>query len=94
VVVANLDPSLDRRQPPEDVAELLEFFTFGLSTQEVAALLARSNDAPDRAAAEIELLTLLHDGRAERHALGDDAVWTLPGGPRPPLVTVAATATA
>ncbi len=95
VIVANLEPrSLERRLPPEDVAELLEFFTFGVSTQEVAALLARGNDKPDRTAAESELLALLHDGRAERHALGDDAVWTVPGGPRPPQVTVAATATA
>jgi hypothetical protein len=94
VIIANLDPTLDRRLPPEDVAELLEFFEFGLSTQEVAALLARGNDKPDRAAAELELLALLHDGRAERHSLGDDAIWTVPGGPRPPVVTVAATATA
>ncbi len=94
VIVANLDPGLERRQPPEDVAELLEHFEFGLSTQEVAALLARGNDKPDRGAAELELLALLHDGRAERHALGDDAIWTLPGGPRPPVVTVAAQATA
>jgi hypothetical protein len=94
VIVANLDPTLARRLPPEDIGDLLEFFTFGLTTQEVAALLARGNEKPDRAAAEIALLTLLHDGRAERHALGDDALWTVPGGPRAPVVTVSATATA
>jgi hypothetical protein len=94
VIVANLDPSLERRQPPKDVAELLEFFAFGLSTQEVAALLARGNDKPDRGAAELELLALLHDGRAERHALGDDAIWTVPGGPKAPVVTATATAVA
>jgi 2-hydroxychromene-2-carboxylate isomerase len=94
VIVANLDPGLERRQPPEDAAELLEFFEFGLSTQEVAALLARGNDRPDRAAAELALLALLHDGRAERHAFGDDALWTVPGGPKPPQVAVSAAATA
>lgn len=94
VIVANLDPGLERRQPPEDVAELLDFFTVGLSTQEVAALLARGNDRPDRAAAELALLGLLHDGRAERHALGDDAIWTQPGGPSPAQVSATATATA
>jgi hypothetical protein len=94
VIIANLDPTLSRRQPPEDVAELLEYFTFGLTTQEVAALLARGNDRPDRAAAESQLLAVLHDGRAERHALGDDALWTVPGGPRAPVVTASATATA
>jgi hypothetical protein len=86
VIVANLDPSLDRRDPPEDLAELLDAFSFGLCTQEVAALLTRGNDRPDRAAAENALLELLHEGRAERHPVGDDAVWTVPGGPRPPQV--------
>jgi hypothetical protein len=94
LIVANLDPALERRLPPEDVAELLEFFAYGLSTQEVAALLARGNDSPDRAAAEIALLTLLHDGRAERHALGDDALWTVAGGPKAPVVSLSATAAA
>lgn len=89
VLVANLDPTLQRRQPPEDVAELLAFFPHGLCTQEVAALLARGNDAPDRAGAEAALLTLLHDGRADYHPLGDDAIWTAPGGPAPPRVSAA-----
>lgn len=89
VLVANLDPTLQRRQPPEDVAELLAFFPHGLCTQEVAALLTRGNDAPDRAGAEAALLTLLHDGRADYHPLGDDAIWTAPGGPAPPRVSAA-----
>ena len=33
------------------------------------------NDRPDRTAAENALLTLVSEGRAERRALGDDAVW-------------------
>jgi 2-hydroxychromene-2-carboxylate isomerase len=88
VLVANLDPTLERRQPPEDPAELLEHFGFGLTTQEVAALLVVSNDLPDRAAAERALLALVAEGRAERHALGDDALWTVPGGQQPPRLTV------
>jgi 2-hydroxychromene-2-carboxylate isomerase len=75
VLVANLDPTLARRPPPEDPAELLAHFDFGLSTQEVAALLAEGNDRPDRAAAETALLALLSDGRVDRHSLGDDALW-------------------
>ncbi len=94
VLVANLDPTLDRRLPPEDVAELLEYFRFGLTTQEVAALLTVSNDAPDRAGAEVALLALVYEGRAERHQLGDDALWTVPGGPRPPHVDARAAAVA
>jgi DSBA-like thioredoxin domain len=83
VVIANLDPTLERFAPPEDVAELLDFFEFGLTTQEVAAVMASGNDAPDRGAAEAALITLVGDGRAERHPLGDDALWTVPGGPKP-----------
>ena len=76
VLVANLDPKLDRRPAPEDPAELLRHFDAGLCTQEVAALLAAGNDRPDRAAAEAALVALVSDGRAERHPLGDDALWT------------------
>ena len=48
VLVANLDPGLARREPPSDPAPLLEYFRGGLTTQEVAALLARGNDPVDR----------------------------------------------
>jgi 2-hydroxychromene-2-carboxylate isomerase len=84
VLVANLDPTLERKAPPEDVAELLEFFPLGLTSQEVAALMTVSNDLPDRPGAERALLGLVAEGRAERHALGGDALWTVPGGQRPP----------
>jgi predicted DsbA family dithiol-disulfide isomerase len=94
VVIANLDPTIERRLAPEDPAELLEFFEFGLTTQEVAALLARGNDRPDRTAAEIALLGLVAEGRAERHALGGDALWTVPGGQRAPALSQVAGAVA
>lgn len=83
VVIANLDPTLARQAPPEDPTALLEHFELGLSTQEVAALLAHGNDRPDRTAAEQALLALVAEGRAERHALGGDAIWTVAGGPQP-----------
>ena len=82
VLVANLDPTLERRAAPEDPAELLEHFGFGLTSQEVAALLTVGNDVPDRAAAERALLGLVAEGRAERRPLGDDALWCLPGAGR------------
>ncbi|HET9074730.1 MAG TPA: hypothetical protein VFN48_09140 [Solirubrobacteraceae bacterium] len=94
VLVANLDPALERRTPPEDLGELLDFFPHGLSTQEVAAVCTAGNDPVDRARAELALLELLHEGRAERHSLGDDAIWTRPGGPRPPQVSSVAAARA
>jgi 2-hydroxychromene-2-carboxylate isomerase len=89
VLVANLDPALHREDPPEDPLRLLEHFEFGLSTQEVAACLASGNDLPDRLAAEAMLLELVAEGRAERHPLGGDALWTVPGGPTPPGPAIA-----
>lgn len=75
VLVANLDPSLPRRHAPDGPAPLLEAFTEGLTTQEVAALLVNGNDAPDRAEAERALFALAQAGRAVRTPLGSDAVW-------------------
>ncbi len=75
VLIANLDPTLERHEPPEEPAPLLQFFTDGLTTQEVAALMAGNNESPDRAAAEVALLELVGAGRAVREPLGDDALW-------------------
>jgi 2-hydroxychromene-2-carboxylate isomerase len=75
VLIANLDPGLDRREPPETPAPLLDHFPGGLTTQEVAALMTAGNDAPDRAAAERALIELVAAGEAERLPLGDDALW-------------------
>jgi 2-hydroxychromene-2-carboxylate isomerase len=78
VLIANLDPALDRRPVPDDPAELVAAYPEGLTTQEVAALLTRGNDTPDRAAAEQAMLELVFQGTAERVPLGDDAVWLAP----------------
>jgi hypothetical protein len=97
VVIANLVPSLERQAPPEDPGPLLEYFDSGLTTQEVAAVMVRGNDRPDRLAAETALLGLVADGRAERHALGDDALWsarTRSDGDRPALAGAALSAPA
>ena len=75
VVVANLAPDIDRRDAPDGVAPLLERFPEGLTTQEVAALLVRGNDAPDREAAERLLVRAVGDGIATRAPLGGDALW-------------------
>jgi predicted DsbA family dithiol-disulfide isomerase len=75
VLVANLDPTIDRRPVPESPAPLLEYFPDGVTTQEVAALLTDGNDAPDRVAAEKALLELVAAGEAVRVPLGDDALW-------------------
>lgn len=75
VLVANLDPTLERKPAPESPEPLLEFFPDGLTTQEVAALMTEGNDRPDRAGAEAGLLELVAEGRAVREPLGDDALW-------------------
>jgi predicted DsbA family dithiol-disulfide isomerase len=75
VLVANLDPGLVRQTPPDGPAPLLERFPDGLTTQEVAALLARGNDPVDRPAAENALLELVDAGTAVRTPVGDDALW-------------------
>jgi 2-hydroxychromene-2-carboxylate isomerase len=75
VLVVNIDPTLERRAVPESPASLLDFFADGLTTQEIAALLAQGNDAPDRVSTERALLELVAAGMATRAPLGDDALW-------------------
>jgi 2-hydroxychromene-2-carboxylate isomerase len=75
VLLVNLDPDLDCRAAPDGAAPLLEQFPDGLTTQEIAQLLVRGNEEPDRHAAEAGLLELVAGGTAERIPLGDDALW-------------------
>jgi predicted DsbA family dithiol-disulfide isomerase len=75
VLIANLDPQLERRAAPDTPEPLLHHFPGGLTTQEVAALMTAGNDAPDRPAAERALIELVADGEAQRRPLGDDALW-------------------
>ena len=76
VLVANLDPTLTRTEPPETPQPLLEHFTQGLTTAEVAALLAPGPDyVTDLEAAERLLLQLVATGAAIRIPAGHDAVW-------------------
>ena len=75
VVIANLDPTLERRAAPESALDVLRDSPIALCTQEVAAVLARGNEAPDRAAAEAELIALAAAGEATREPAADDALW-------------------
>ena len=73
-------PDAEGPTPPPDTPEpLLERFRDGLTTQEVAALLALRNDAPNQMAAEAALIELVAGGRAIREPLGDGALWRLQG---------------
>jgi 2-hydroxychromene-2-carboxylate isomerase len=75
VLIANIDPALPRRAAPSDPLEALAEVPYGLTTQEVAAVMTRGNDAPDRAAAEDALIDLAAGGACVREPLGDDALW-------------------
>ncbi|HEU4828080.1 MAG TPA: DsbA family protein [Gemmatimonadales bacterium] len=76
VLVANLDPAIRRTPPPESPEPLLERFPDGLTTAEVAALLAQGPDyRADPEAAEQALLQLVAGGEAVRVPLGHDALW-------------------
>jgi 2-hydroxychromene-2-carboxylate isomerase len=75
VLVANLDPTLDRRDAPEDPLEALAAFPFGLTTAEVVEIMTPSLVEPDRDGVEAALIDLVAAGRADRMQLGDDALW-------------------
>ena len=78
LLLANLDPALDRVPPPESPEPLLEFFPDGLTTAEVALLLADGPDpVPDYALAELLLAESVEAGAATREPLGSSALWTL-----------------
>jgi predicted DsbA family dithiol-disulfide isomerase len=84
VLVANLDPTLDRAEAPDDPGAILARFPTGLTTQEVAAIMTRGNLEPDPAAAESALIELVAEGAAVRTPLGDDALWTPPAAQAKP----------
>jgi protein-disulfide isomerase-like protein with CxxC motif len=75
VLIANLDTTLQRTPPPEGPLPLLEYFSDGLTTQEVAELLAGNLAVRDRGAAEEALIELAANGLVRRQPLGDDALW-------------------
>jgi protein-disulfide isomerase-like protein with CxxC motif len=75
LAIANLDPTLHRRPEATDVAEVLAEFPDGLTTAEVAAVMAPNNTAPDPGAAEDELIALAAAGGAKQVAVGNDALW-------------------
>jgi hypothetical protein len=77
VVIANLDPTLERRPPAEDPTEVLRAFPYALTTAEVAAVMAEHLAVPDLAAAEAALITATGDGLVRRRPVGDGSLWSL-----------------
>lgn len=74
IALVNLKPGL-RRLPVPRLAELLGQYPGGLTSQEVARVLADTTDVPDRSAAELAVTQLVADGGAARLGLADDALW-------------------
>jgi protein-disulfide isomerase-like protein with CxxC motif len=75
--VANLDPGLPRRQAPDDPLDALAEFDHGLTTQEVAAVMAPPLTEVDRSGTEAALLELAGAGRVQRVPMGTDALWRI-----------------
>ena len=77
--LANLDPSLERRQPPESAAEAVLAYPVGLTTAEIASILRPSDLVdPDLGAAEDELIAAADAGRIVCEPAGSDALWRPP----------------
>ena len=75
VLIANLDQSLARRAQTTDAAEILAAFPDGLTTAEVAQIMAEDKYPWDLDAAEDALIAAVGDGAARRMAFGHDALW-------------------
>lgn len=76
ILIANLDPGLERNPPPDGPEPLLEHFPDGLTTAEVAGLLAEGADpTADLEGTERTLFDLAARGVARRVPLGQDALW-------------------
>lgn len=89
VLLANLDPALERTPPPDSPLSLLERFPDGLTTAEIAALLAVGADPiPDLEGTERHLLELAAEGEIVRHPLGQDALWRPADAVEPSTVVV------
>jgi protein-disulfide isomerase-like protein with CxxC motif len=80
ILLANLDPALERTPPPETPEPLFELFD-ELTTAEAALLLADGPDPiPDEKATERALLDLAAGGEIVRTPLGQDAIWRRASG--------------
>ena len=74
VLLANLDPTLERTPPPEDPLEALQALPYPLVTYEVAAIMAAQQRGARPGGAEAALIDRVADGGVIRQPLGDDAL--------------------
>ena len=74
-LISNMNSLLTRQANPETPQPLFKYFSEGLTTQEVAALITQGNDLPDQNSAEQFLLELSAEKIIRRMPLGDSALW-------------------
>ncbi len=74
-IIANLDPSMNRKDPASDPLEALALYPAGLTTQEIASIMSADMQEVDRDGAERRLVELLGEHRVKRVPLGNDALW-------------------
>src|SRR3954447_21797610 len=77
-LLANLDPSLERRPPAATALEAIEAFDHGLATREVALIMAAPGAEPDDRAAAEELIHYAAAGKIGCAPIGSDALWVPP----------------
>src|SRR4051812_8188883 len=75
LLLANFAPSLERRPPAGTAGEVIESFPHGVTTREVALIMAGPGEEPDDDAAAAELIELAGDDEVECRPIGDDALW-------------------
>jgi protein-disulfide isomerase-like protein with CxxC motif len=81
-MLANLDPALERRAPAATALEAMSAFEHGLTTREVALVMAAPGSEPNDEAAAEELIHHAADGDLSCVPLGNDALWVpKTGGP-------------
>lgn len=74
-LLANLDPELERRPPAATALEAVRAFDHGLTTREVALIMAPPLAEPDDRAAAEQLIGHAADGEIACVPLGSDALW-------------------
>jgi len=77
-MIANLDPTLERRPPATTALEAVSAFDHGLTTREVAYIMAGHNADPDDRAAAHDLIHYAASGELACVPLGNDALWVPP----------------
>ena len=74
-LLANLDPTLERRPPAASALDAVNAFEHGLTTREVALIMAGHNAEPDDAAAARELIHFAAERQIGCVPIGNDALW-------------------